>query len=508
MPKTASGYGAQEKLPFSGLDNKYLTGVAVDGSGDVFVADQTDEELVELPKTETGFGTQIALASNLGPFLYGAAADSAGDLFFATTTANEIYTYIEELPKTETGYGPLTPVLTSTSLPNILAVAVNSTGDLFFSDLGGTVGELPKIETGYGPQIFLPFSNLSGFNDGIAADSGGDVFVTDYIDAQFLQVQQPVPFSSAVVCAPGQTPASSCSQTATLNFTIDAVVALGTPKVLTGGAPNLDFTLASGGTCTGSLAADTTCTVNVKFAPLATGVRNGSVEIVDGDGNVLTTIALVGTGVAATTTGPVAQVSTTLLQFDTVPFGSTDTLPVTVTNIGGGTLTVDPSINGQSFVITGNTCAAGLTAGESCTLELKFSPVIVGPHDDLLTLLTNGSTSPVVKMKGVASGVGTAIRVLNFGTVPAYTKSVVPLTITNFDVPGTVTIGTAISGNSFTILTDGNTCMAGITAGQSCNLPVEFLANSVGTHNEQLTLTPSGGAAASVVHLDAVEAAP
>ncbi len=109
--------------------------------------------------------------------------------------------------------------------------------------------------------------------------------------------------------------------------------------------------------------------------------------------------------------------------------------------------------------------------------------------------------------KGVASGVGSAIRVLNFGTVRAYRTAVLPLTITNFEVPGTVTIGTAISGNSFRILTTAaNTCLVGISAGQSCTLPVEYLANSVGDHNEDLTLTPSGGAAPSRVSLHAVEA--
>ena len=71
---------------------------------------------------------------------------------------------------------------------------------------------------------------------------------------------------------------------------------LGTPKVLTGGAPNLDFTLASGSSCTGALSAGATCTVNVTFAPLAGGIRNGSVEITDGSGNVLTTTEIYGFG--------------------------------------------------------------------------------------------------------------------------------------------------------------------------------------------------------------------
>jgi len=37
---------------------------------------------------------------------------------------------------------------------------------------------------------------------------------------------------------------------------------------------------------------------------------------------------------------------------------------------------------------------------------------------------------------------------------------------------------------------------------------VEYLANSVGAHSELLTLTPSAGVAASVVHLDGIELGP
>ena len=107
-----------------------------------------------------------------------------------------------------------------------------------------------------------------------------------------------VNFEKVNVCAPGQTMSAPCSETLTLNFIVNAEVTLGTPMVLTGGAPDLDFTLASGSTCTGAVTAGATCTVNVTFAPVATGVRNGSVEITDGSGNVLATTSIYGFGQA------------------------------------------------------------------------------------------------------------------------------------------------------------------------------------------------------------------
>ncbi len=487
--------------------------VALDSAGDVFIVDTTNNRVVELPKTSTGYGQQTTLPfSGLnGPA--GVALDSEGDVFIADAGNGRVL----ELPKTATGYGTQTTLPASGLSYYPTGVAVDSAGDVFIADAAhDRVVELLRTATGYGPQ-----KTLSTFEDpdsalvphGVAVDGGGDVFVAgnnaqadDPSSAgQVMEIQtRSVNFGDAYLCASGQTTPAPCSVTLPLNFNFNAGATLGTPKVLTGGAPGLDFTLAE----VYNLTADT-ISVNVTFSPTATGVRNGSVEIVDGSGNVLATATIYGFGLAAVTGSPVAEVSTNLLQFDTVAYGSASTLPLMVTNIGGGTLIVAPSINGQSYIITGSTCTAGVTNGNNCTLQVEFSPVIVGAHDDLLTVLTNGPANFTVKLEGIASGVGSAIRVLNFGTIPAYTTAVRFLIITNVGVPGTVTIGTAINGNSFTVLnTAANICVAGIAAGQSCTLPVEFLANSVGDHNEQLTLTPSGGAAASVVHLDAVEAAP
>ena len=92
---------------------------------------------------------------------------------------------------------------------------------------------------------------------------------------------------------------------------------------------------------------------------------------------------------------------------------------------------------------------------------------------------------------------------LEFGTIPLGTTEVLPLTITNIGVPGTVKVGTKINGPSYKILTTSeNTCLAGIADGQSCILPVEFdPVVGIGKHNDILTLTPVGGAAPSTVAL-------
>jgi hypothetical protein len=63
-------------------------------------------------------------------------------------------------------------------------------------------------------------------------------------------------------------------------------------------------------------------------------------------------------------------------------------------------------------------------------------------------------------------------------------------------------IGTKINGPSYKALTTAqNTCLAGISTGQSCVLPIEFDPVSVGNKSDILTLAPTGGAAASTVNL-------
>jgi sugar lactone lactonase YvrE len=105
----------------------------------------------------------------------------------------------------------------------------------------------------------------------------------------------PVSFGSqAVGSAQAQT---TVTFTVTTGGTLDT-----TPLVLTTGAPNLDYTLGTGSTCTGSASAGT-CTVNVVFTPKAPGQRLGAVVLTSGGATVATAL-LNGTGTGAAVVFP------------------------------------------------------------------------------------------------------------------------------------------------------------------------------------------------------------
>jgi hypothetical protein len=506
LPRTSTGWGTPTTLPFTGLLNG-LWGIAVDSAGDVFIVDSVLNRILESPKTSTGYGPPVAVKKTSSN---GLAMDSEGDLFIA------VGSHILELPLTSSGYGPEVTLPTTGLSSFVTGLSVDRAGDLFLADsYGNRVVELPRTPTGYGPQVTI---ESVPYPWGVAVDNAGDLFIDLASSVIELQTQS-VNFGGANVCAPGEKTPAPCFITMTLNYNVNADVTLGTPRVLTGGAPDLDFTLASDSSCTGTATEGASCTVNVTFAPQSTGTRNGTVEITDGSGAVLTTTSIFGLGASGTIERPVPHLSPAYLQFGTIAFGSAETLPVRVKNVGAGILAVAPSINtysgrpSHSYTIVGSTCGGGVSAGNSCTLQVKFSPRSIATHADLLTLQTNGSADPSVGLHGGVAGLsvlgGVSGGSLQFGSVSRGSTEVLPLTVTNIGLPGTVTIGTAITIRAtrtpiatYKVLTTAqNTCLAGIAPGESCTLPIEFAPTISGNHDDLLTLTPSAGGGSTTVWL-------
>ncbi len=134
-----------------------------------------------------------------------------------------------------------------------------------------------------------------------------------------------VNFGSANLCPAGKAAPAPCGQTLALTYKVTESGTLGTPRALALGAPNLDYKLAGGTTCSGSVAKGATCEVKIAFAPTAIGARNGAVEIVDASGNVLATTLVYGTGVGpAIGFNPPAQIG--LGGGNALPYGDLPTV--------------------------------------------------------------------------------------------------------------------------------------------------------------------------------------
>ncbi len=205
---------------------------------------------------------------------------------------------------------------------------------------------------------------------------------------------------------------------------------------------------------------------------------------------------------------PIALFSTTLHLFPDVAFNSSATPPVeliTVTNTGGGTLTFTSKINSPDYTVLTdgqNTCTAGVTAMQSCTLPVEFHPTGVGIHTDTLTLSAHVGIGASISLRGTANGIGAATESpLNFGSIPYGTTKTLPLTIANFGIPGSTTIAVSFNNISYSLAPGGNCMTTGIAPGQRCNVLIKFSPVGHGVHNAGIILTPnpSSGAASSIV---------
>jgi sugar lactone lactonase YvrE len=179
----------QTTVPISGLHQPF--GVAVDGGGDVFVADSPSGRVLELP---AGGSQQTLPFSGLSD-PEGVAVDGAGDVFVADAANGRVV----ELPA-----GGTQQTLPSSGLSNPQAVAVDGTGDVFVADTSnGRVVEPPAG----GSQQTLPFSGLSA-PTGVAVDLAGDVFVADRSLGRVFELSPSVT-SRSFVLSPATGPAGS-----------------------------------------------------------------------------------------------------------------------------------------------------------------------------------------------------------------------------------------------------------------------------------------------------------
>ena len=161
---------AVEEIPFgsttpisigSGFD--YPTGVAVDAAGDVFVADQGNSSVFEIP---AGGGTQVTLGSGFSA-PDGVAVDASGNVY----VTDEINQNVSEIPA-----GNGTPiVIASGFFLDLTAIAIDGAGNLYIVDGGqGVVFELPK--TGGLP---FPLNGLFIYPTAVSVDAVGNVYVAD-----------------------------------------------------------------------------------------------------------------------------------------------------------------------------------------------------------------------------------------------------------------------------------------------------------------------------------------
>jgi sugar lactone lactonase YvrE len=384
--------------------------VAVDGSGNVFVADNGNsavKEIVAVGGVVSSSSTVKTIGNGFNlPF--GVAVDGSGNVFVGDLGNSAVKEIVA-----------VGGVVSSSSTVNTIGsgfrgpdgVAVDGSGNVFVADngnnavkeimaVGGVVSSSSTVNT-IGSGFMAPV--------GVAVDGSGNVFVGDTVNnaVKEIDLSDPPSLSFPKATNVGSTDSTDGVLTVTVANSGNAVLSFPDPD--SGGNPSIaaNFALGSSTTCPmlintsttdTTLAAGASCTLAVDFEPTTAGSISGSLVISDNNlnGNPATqTISLSGTGIAVPTA--TTAIASTILTLNHAAVAFT---PVTGSG-GTGTLSysVSPllpaglSFNASTGAISGTPTA--ISGAVSYTVTVTDSNSATATASFSLTVAVVAATQAV-----------------------------------------------------------------------------------------------------------------
>jgi streptogramin lyase len=148
-------------------------GVAVDASGNIFVADTGNSAVGEI-LASSGYTSVISLGSGFNS-PQGVAVDASGNVFVADTGNNAVKEIVAVNGTIPAANPTILPLGGGFSSP--MGVAVDRSGNVFVADTGNNAVEEILASSGY--SSVLPLGSGFSSPQGVAVDAGGDIFVGD-----------------------------------------------------------------------------------------------------------------------------------------------------------------------------------------------------------------------------------------------------------------------------------------------------------------------------------------
>jgi hypothetical protein len=430
----------------------YPAGVAVDSNGNVYLSDTANKQVLKetlsgggytqsvVANSSNGLGGawgvavdgsgNVYIADNINDDIWkatpsggsysvsailsglsrptGIAVDASGNLYIATTAASEV------LKETLSG-GSYTPSvvadMTTNGLVGPIAVAVDASGDVYIGDVNDSQVVKETLSGGTYTQTVVANAASNGIDEAyaVAVDASGNVYIGDFLNERLLK----------------ETPsAGSYTQTVVFGDLIEPG----------GVAVNSHGNVYVGGD---ALFANIPDASVLELTP--SGGNSGQVSV--GSAGA-TTMPLVFTASSAGTIGSIAVLTQGAPGLD-------------FTNAGTGT------------------CAAGVsfTTGESCTVNVSFSPRFAGARYGAVELLT-----------GSGSVIGTGY-IEGTGVAPQIAFSPAPATAIDPTVNGSglsYPIGAALdgAGDLFIADSDGTVGVVEVPAGGGAPVAIVPTINS------------------------------
>lgn len=185
----------------------------------------------------------------------------------------------------------------------------------------------------------------------------------------------------------------SSSGTQSLSLTSSGTAAVTVNSASVSGA---GFSLVAG-TFPATLSPGQSMTLQVQYSPTSASSASGALTISSNSSTgATTTVSLSGTGVAGSSQ---LSLSTSTLNFGSIPVNSTASQTLTLTSSGTSAVTVSSaSVQGTGFSLSGGVLPVTLNPKQSTTLQVQFSPKTAGSATGTLAISSNsagGGTSSV-----------------------------------------------------------------------------------------------------------------
>jgi hypothetical protein len=522
--------------------------VALDGAGDLFIADQNNTRVVKVP---AGGGAAIAIDPTLNGVSsepQGVTVDGAGDLFIADRGNNRVV----ELPAGGGAAIAIDPTVNGTGLNVPTDVAVDGAGDLFIADVGNN--RMVEVPAGGGAATVLsPMVNGTALSypSRVTLDGAGNLFIGDHYNSRVVEIQRPQPptvsFPTATndgsidsdgtqtvqVSNSGNEPLifSALSYPADFSATSDADACSGSTSLSAGEECDLPIRFSPVSPSTGPLSESVTLTTNAPASPQSVTVTGTAIDgpsFITANAGATPQSATVSTafanplavtvkesggnpvsGVSVTFTAPAAGASGTFSN-------STGTITVTTnaSGVGSASFTANATVGGYSVAAS----ASGLTT-VSFSLTNTPSLAITSANSTTFTVGVPGSfqvTANATSLTFTATGLPMGLTISSAGSISGTPVSSVgspysavitvidgfgniatqKLTLTVDQVPAITsansTAFTVNAAGSFTVTTNGNP-KASLSESGALPSGVTFADNGNGTATLAGTPASAGG---------------
>jgi parallel beta-helix repeat protein len=255
--------------------------------------------------------------------------------------------------------------------------------------------------------------------------------------------------------------------------------------------------------CGTTLAAGTSCSINVTFTPTATGSRPGLITVTDNASGSPQSIPLTGTG-----TAPMATLSPVSITFGGQVIGTTSPAQsATLSNTGTAPLTISAITSTGNFAETNN-CGTTLAPGASCTINVTFTPAAIGTRSGSVTVTDNASGSPqTVSLTGTGTAPSATLSPASLAFGGQFVGTTSPAQTTTLSNTGNapLTISAITSTGNFA---ETNTCGTTLAVGASCSINVTFTPTALGTRAGSVTVSDNASGSPQSVSLTGTGTAP